>query len=289
MPYHKRPPRGYKSAEWPLPHAMQLFTGLEADDETKNSAIFPIIKATEGAIGTENTNVNPSHGSFAEDGSPICSMDSIVPRINLRLSAIMSKGAIETDKMRTIRFDWFPIYTSFLPSLEAEDDKTATQIEDVIEMTHQTTDKEAYPLHSGVKLTDGGAYPLGALQHSEVYGDVGLTTNLVMESVAFDKKAFWENMRWKTNKGMLAKVVGKYRTVIITRDRPYTYTSNNFTNPIVKRMNPYTSCSILIHCQVAGKADQTFKEADTTAIKHLDVQMEVNYDEWNQAYDQTPR
>jgi len=217
-----------------------------------------------------------------------CFQGSIVPRLNLSMIANMSKAGRETDKLKNLIFNWMPIYIAFLDDLEAEDSLTSTQIEDILELQHDVTNEDTYPLFSGTDLVVGDALDMSNVNDSnEAFGDYGLTTALTYESVAFDKLAFWANMRYKTNKGKLAKVCGQMRTVMIGHDTPYRYTSNNFTYPTVKRMNPYTFCGILIHLPYAGDGDQVFNANDVTSISHLSIQMQWNFSEWNQNFDQT--
>ncbi len=282
---NKFPPRGYRRSEHPLPHNFGNVTVLYGEDETKNSMIFTLLRTSEACLAPDTIEVNPEHASFGEDVGALIQKGSIVPRINLRIYANMTKDAIETDKMRTIKFNWMPIYISFLDSLEAEDSKTAVQIEDILELQHDTTNKDVYPLHSTVKL--GGNHPLSNKNAVEVLGDYGLTTTAVQESVAFDKQLFFDALQYYTNSGMLKRVTGKMRTVTIGRDRPYVYHSNNFTNPSVKRGNPYTFCGILYHVPQGDSADQVFGSSDTTNITHLRVSTQVRFDEWNPDFDQT--
>lgn len=280
------PPRGYRQTEYPLPHSFGQKFVLEAEDETKNSTYVTIFRATESCVGAENVEVNPNNLSFAQDGGTAIHMGSIVPRVNFTMHASMSKLAIETDKMRAIRFTWMPIYTAFLDSLEAEDQKTAVQVEDVLELTHDTTNKDVTPTFSTVNLAAIGSQPFTTVGYTEVFGDFNLSVDSLLESVAFDEELFFDALQFNTNKGMLAKVAGRRHSVTVTRDRPYTFHSNNFTNPTVKRGNPYTYCGVLIHLPQAGSANQFFEAADTTAIPHLNFGINVRFNEWNPHFEQ---
>ncbi len=79
-------------------------------------------------------------------------MGSIVPKLNFTMRIAMSKGAIETDAMRNILVKWMPIYTAFLPTLDAEDDGSGDDIETILELQHDTGNKDVYPLYSGTDL-----------------------------------------------------------------------------------------------------------------------------------------
>ncbi len=283
----KRPPKGYRMTEYPLPHNFGFGCDLMGEDETKNTYILDLIRATEACTGAEAVEVNPRHPSFAEDGGAACFMGSIVPRMSVNFTISLTKLAIETDKMQQIAVRWMPIYTSFLSSLEAEDDKTAVQIEDILELTHNTDNKDVHPTHSTVNIVGLGNHPMSTVGYAEAFSDIGLTGNATIESVAFDEGLFWDAKQYYTNSGMLNKVTGKMNTVVITRDRPYKFGSNNFTNPIVKRMNSYTFCGILFHIPQGDTPGQYFTIAETTAIDHVHIRGFVRYDEWNPHFDQT--
>ncbi len=283
---NKIPPRGYRQEEHPLPHNFNNTFQLHLEDETKNSAYIPIFRTSELAINPETIEVNPSNAAFGEDPGPTIHNGSIVPRVNFRMSATLTKAAIETDKVRALLFNWMPVYTAFLSSLEAEDPRTAVQVEDILELQHDVTNKDTYPLNSSVNLSAASDWPISTKPYTEVFGDWGLSVDLQYEGVAFDKELFFDAMQYYGNAGMLKKSVGPMKTIMVTRDRPYRYHSSNFTNPTVKRGNPYTFCGVLVHLPQANAADQLMLASDTTNITHLDISFHVRFDEWNPNFDQ---
>lgn len=279
-------PKGYLKAENPLPHNFKYFFNLQIDDATiKNATYVPLIMNDEGLVNADTVIANPRHGSFAESSNPYCYHDSIIPRMMVSINAQLTKGAIETDKIRSLKFTWMPVYTSFLNRLEAQDSKTAVQIEDVLELQHETVGKSVYPIWSGTDMTVASTLGIHA-NATTAFG--GLTTNAVMENIVFDKDLFFDALQYYTNSPMLKKVIGRMHTVTLRRDEIYNFYSNNFTNPMVKRINDYTFCGILFHASKATSADQTINVAtDVTAIDHIGINIKVRYPEWNQEFDQT--
>ncbi len=201
----------------------------------------------------------------------------------------LTKGAVETDKIRSLVVNWMPIYISFLDTLEAEDEKTATQIEDILELEHFTDNKDTQPEYSGIKISTLHNVAPSSIHYTEVFGDWGLTTDLKYESVAFDLGAFYDTLQFKTNAGMLKKVIGPMRKVILRQDHPYFHFSSNFTYPSIKRANPYTFCGVLFHLPQMGQFMQVGEVADTTAIDHVNIEGRIRYDEWNSVFDQSPQ
>ncbi len=287
----RRNPRNYRQTDYPLIHDFQYQFSLDVEDETKNSTIVTLLRSSE-LTGVEAVEVNPSHGSFLEDSGPTIFMGSIVPRLSVTITAKLDQAAFDIDSIEHMIFKWMPIYTAFLNSLDAENVGTpSSDIETIIELGHDVTKKRTNPLYSTVDLTSTPAvdHPVSIIPATEGFSTYGLTTDLKMESVAFDEQAFWDAKRYYTNKGMLNKVTGSMKTVNLDyHRRPYKYFSNNYTSPIVKRGNPYMFCGILFHVPQAKEIGQYCDDADvTTSVGHIDFGVRVDFEEWNVDFDQT--
>ncbi len=280
----KFPPKGYRNDEYPLPHNGGFSFGLSSENVARDSTIIRFFGMNEQFINPEAVHVNPGNALFAEEGGSAICRGSIIPRLNLTFHINMTKGAIETDKMRAIKVQFMPIYTAFLDSLDAIDEKTGEDIESIIEMQHDVTDKCAFPLYSGTKLQNTAPIVMNSRAFTEVFGVVGLTTNNTPESVAFDSEKFYDALQYYSNAGKMKAHIGRMRTVVVTRDRPFQYHSNNFTFPTVKRGNPYMFCGMLYH--VPAGIDQFYTAGDTTDIDAVHIKGRYRYDEWNTAFEQ---
>ncbi len=229
----KKPPRGYYQQQYPLPHNFNYDAHFNVENETLNSCIFTLFRTSKKAVNPEAVEVNPAHASFAEDTGPLVHLNSIVPKISMRLDLNLEKFGIETDKVRQLKVIWFPIYIAFLDSLEAEDLKTAVQIEDILELQHDTINRDTYPLHSGTDISHEINHPMSTVPFAEIFSDYGLSVDVNPETVALDMELVRDARQYYTNRGMLGKVMGKMHYVTLVRDRPYKYFSNNFTYPSV--------------------------------------------------------
>ncbi len=272
-----RLPRGYFGVEYPRPHLDEYEFDLNAEDETKNTTILPIIISDEGLSAPSALKVNPKNSGFAIATGPNCIPDSIVPSMSILIKCSLTKGAIETDAIRVLNLNYMPIYTAFLNRLDADDIQTTTDVEGLLELTHETTDKQAYPLWSGVDL--GNA----TLMNANV---PGLTTDQTIESVAFDKSTFFDAMHYYTNKDMLKVVTGRMSTIQLKRDRPVSIYKRGYNMPICKFMNPYTFCGIMFHLPQVGEFEQFGIASETTNIGHVHVGMKFRYNEWNKDFNQ---
>lgn len=291
MAKRKFPPKGYAAIEYPLPHEMRYSFGLLGENEAKNSMIVTLIRTSEDLGTPETIEVNPHNNAFVEESGPTIHLNSIIPRMNLKFTARMTTAAIETDKMRSLIFNWMPIYMAFEDDYVAKDVMTNTEVEDILEMSHTaaTGNKRGTPLQSTVKsdtTNHASVQPLNAVSDTEVFGDYNLTTNTILEFQAFDTNLFWDAMDHFSNRGKLQKVVGKWHTQVVTRDRPFIYSSHNFTYPTVKRGNPWTYCGILFHLPQGVDFNQHFNAGETTVIEHLSIDLLCKYDEWLPDFDQ---
>ncbi len=291
MSKHKFPPKGYDQMEYPLPHNFNYQFGLSPETATKNTTYVPLIKCMQDINPPDTIEVNPSHADFNEETGCIVQSDSIVPKLNIHMQAQMSQPMIEEapgDGIRYIKFNWMPIYLAFKDMYEAIDNKEDVEVEDILEMTHTVVKKVGKPLYNNVKLLVEDDWPVSTINHTEVFGDVGMDTDLKGEGVTFDEELMWDALSYYSNSSMLAKAMGQWHTQILRADFPWIFNSNNFTNPSVKRGNEYTFCGILFHVPLVATPEQFYTAADLTeATSVVNFDIKVRYDEWNSQFDQT--
>ncbi len=285
----KFPPKGYTALDFPLPHDFAYSFSLTGEAAvTKSHTICPIIRCTEDITTPENIEVNPQNPSFAEETGSMIAPNSIVPRIKLSIKASISKAAIATDALRHINFNWFPIYMAFEDMYTAADAFLTTTVKDILELTTGAAKKAGYPTWDGVDLINAGNYPLNTVLFTELYSTTGLTANAAMEGVNFNASTMFDAFSFYSNSGMLNKAKGKTTHVSLDtqKNTTYSYFSNNFTFPSVKRGNPFTFCGILLTVPPYGTRQNFGVASDVTAIAHVDFNISVGYDEWNNQFDQ---
>ncbi len=288
MPFHKRPPRGYTAQDHPLPHNFEYHGGLSAEPTKQHATILTLLRQSEVITNVDQVVVNPSHTSFAEETGATIAPGSIIPKLQVSLNFTMTKLGIETDKIKTLNIQVYPIYTAFLDTLEAQDVRAAnSQIEDIMELQHGTASKATFPLFNGTDLAFQTVQPLNTVLLTEAFGAWGLTVDAKLEGVSWAEPTYHDALDYYSNQGMLRKVVGRAMNFTVKQDHPARFFSHNFTNPMVKRANPYTMCALLIHLRSFGTLNQYGRVGDATAIDHIDFSCGVRYDEWNNEFDQT--
>ncbi len=288
MTRHKFPPRGYNQMEYPLPHQFDYQFHLSPETALKNSTMTPLLRMSEFCNGADTIEVNPSHGSFVEETGSIVHPDSIVPRINISMSAMLNQSLVETDDIRFLKFHWMPIYLAYSDMYTAIDNKTDVEVEDILELSRITASKLTSPLYNNTKLLLEEDWPMSTVNLTETFTIAQLDTDVKGEGINFDPNLMWDALSYYSNSAMLAKAMGQWNTVTLQRDKPWFFNSNNFTNPTVKRGNEYTFCGIIWHVPLVSTAEQFYTTSDITeAASAIDFKIRVRYDEWNSQFDQT--
>jgi len=273
--------RDWPRRTWNFPriHNFEFGFGLDADDAaaTKNSTIVQYLLQDNALVDLETIKTNPENVDFAVAAEPNCYAGSYVPRITVRWVAYLRPTDTE---IVHLLFNTMPIYTSFLNRLDAEDKKTGNDIETILELAHETTDEQAYPLFNTVKLYEGGGnYDVPANQP-------GLTGTQQPEGVAFDKEMFFDAMHYYTNKSMLKQVAGRMMNhtlsePLVPHGRSIITGGWGSIPSLAKSMQPYTSCMELFSVPQAGSRSQYHLGAGVTAVEHLTVKGFVRFNEFN--------
>jgi len=282
----KYPPNNYFAMEYPLPHNFNYKFSLSPETTGKNSTLCTLLQNREGLTAVESIEVNPSNGAFGEETGPTCQPDSIIPKINVSFDCQLNKSIV-VDGIKYLKINYLPIYSSF-KDFEAKDNKTDVAVESILEIVDDANSKRVYPLFNGNDCLAEDDHPFNTKHIADAYTGWGLTTDAKMECVDFDEELMWDALSYYSNSSMLAKVMGSWRTALVTEHKPFHFNSNNYTNPMVKRMNEFTFCGILFHVPLVDTPQQYYKAGDISeASSFLNFNVKIRYDEWNSQFDQT--
>ncbi len=137
------------------PHKMTINWGFGMETGVSNEATtIPITMYDEGLGDPASYNANPEHPSFASVAMPNCYPESRINLVTCSLKMMMSKGALETDKLPAISFAYMPIFTTF-DDLIANDEVSGLDISELLELQRETTDRQTYPLFNAVDMLAG--------------------------------------------------------------------------------------------------------------------------------------
>ncbi len=268
-----------KTTWYPRPHDWNMSFYLQAEAETKNSTIIPIVMGDEGLGAPSAISTNPENAAFSTVAFENCMVDSRIDNVFTEITLSLTKGAIETDKIHSLRIAFMPMALAFPEVYDITDEVSTADIKTTLELQKETTDRQAFPLYANVKLTEkyAGSGTLSATVP-------GLTTTQVIESVAFDHDIFYDAIKYLKISDKLRTVVGGLKWITLTKQRPYA-TIRIKMRSAAKRMNPYTFMGVLIHLPIGDSQYQNFASGDTTVIDHVLVAAKTRFYEWNQEFD----
>ncbi len=263
---------------YPRIHNFDFGFGLSAENTDKAHTIVPYMMQDNALIDYETIKTNPENADFATVTYPNCCAGSYVPNITIGYDIFIPTADTEIISMT---INTMKLGCAFLNRLDAFDKKTGNDIETILELQHETTDEQAYPLWNGTKLFEGGGtYDYDALVPA-------LTATQQPEGVAFDKELFFDAMHYYTNKQMLKSVTSRFKTHILSEPivphgRSIIHMSGTYAiPPACKFMNPYTFHGELFSVPQVGDRTQMHLAGETTAIEHVTVKGFVRFNEYN--------
>ncbi len=268
-----------KTKWYPRPHNFDhsWYHGLETA-VSNVTTIYPLVMQDEGLGAPSSYAAHPENAAFVEAAETNCYTDSKIDNILARIEFSLAKGAVATDKLNAIKIAYMPIFMSFLEDYTAIDDLSSSEIQDILELTTESTDKQGYPLYNDVKMVE--KYANSALMPTK---SPGLTTTQVLEGVAFSHGSYYDMLHYMTNSGKLKVTQGGMKWLTLTPNRPIA-NINIHLRPKVKSMNKYTFFGVMITVPAAGGKFQIPVSGDTTNINHVGVITHVRYNEWNENF-----
>ncbi len=266
---------------YPRIHNFEFGFGLSADAATKASTIQPWVMMNDTVENYELIKTNPMNDDFSVVAFPDVGAGSIIPRIMVDYSMYIPSSDTQLVHLmcNTMR-----IHTSMLERLTAFDHKTQEDVEAILELEREINDAMCYPIYNGTKLFEaGGTFDT---TYKDGFADVGLTTDLQPEGVAFNKETFFDARQYYTNKEMLNLVTDKMKSYVISeplvKGQSVIHVHYNYATPsLCKFANPYMFCGELFHVPQSGSIDQYHIASETSAIEHLRVKGRVRFKEYN--------
>lgn len=260
---------------YPNVHVLENKFSLSADGASSTYAtIYPVITQDEGLGDPNSKYTNPESASFSQTNEANCYPDSRVNYAQVNIELALSKAARETDKVKVMKVLVLPIHTAFIENLTATNEVTSEEVEDILELSHETTDRQTYPTFTGTDLA-GDYVDLGTNQ-------AGLTTNTNIEAVAFDVEKLYDALQFYTNAGKIRSSIGSLRWLNVSDNRNIRLKIRARSKN--KRMNPYNFFGVLILVARENTKQSTHTGGELTAIDHIHVKINSRYNEWNENF-----
>lgn len=267
--------RTQRLREYPQPHNYGIGYGVNVSSATANFTNWPIIIQDESVLPASKF-TNPRHASFAESGGAQCSSMSEVTNLFTEIRFTLAKGFLATNANSALRVCFMPMASAF-EDLLAIDEKTSTETQDVLEMTSESTDRQAFP------LWDGNALTIKFTASTTIDTATPGLTSGVMEDIDFDIDLYYDNINFHTNAQKTRNAVQGLRWITLTANNPTRRILIRQTSKS-KRMNPFTYKGVIIGVPPAGTKYQIPMAADVTSLVHLTIEAQTRYLEWNDMF-----
>ncbi len=271
-----------RTAWHPRPHQLGLSYGHGMETGAVDLAtIWPIVMYDEAMGAPDAYQSHPEHASFSQVDEPNCYPESRINNVFTEMRFALTKGALETDKVHAVRCAFMPIFISFLEDLTANNELTSETIEDILQLTHETTDRQTYPkwwsspINMQVKFTNGNLLPANV---------PALTTDQQIEGVNFNSDDFYDCLHYYTNGGKMKTVQGGLNWFTLTQHKPVKTIRIKLRSKS-KRLKPYGFFGVLTYIPQTSVSEQYAIDADTTNIPHVWIDCLARYNEWHQGFD----
>ncbi len=288
-----RVPAGFEQQKNPLRHKLNYSFALSARSATQNSTICSLVRNHKSAIDATTIQVNPHNSGFQVDTGSIVSPMSIIDRLKMSIRIGLTDHAITTQRAKSVKVSWMPIFNSFDEKLLAVDDMSTDTVEEILELNTASASEQILPLFTTTKLnTDGDSeqnHPVSTATFAEVFGTLTLTTDTKMESVAFDNTKFHQALKYYTNKGAMKTLIGRTRSITLTEGKPFAnFFIDKFVPRAIRRIVPYSYFGILFHVPVSADDESYYYSNSLVALKaDVGIKLLCNYHEWNADHDQS--
>ncbi len=277
----ERIPKKMMSQWYPQPHSLAGSFSFEVDDGTLDSTILPIAFYDEG-LGTPSAlETHPENSAFAIVADRAnCFVDSRINLITAELRFSLT-SKFNDDNLNAIRFATMPIFMAFIDDYTTIDELSSIEIQDVLEMQTESTDRQGGPLFVAAKDMAEKFTNSANIGADQAF----LDTDASLEAVAFSPSTYYNALQFLTIKEKLKKVQGGLKWETLTNNRPF-IKKKYFIRPKTKRMNPFTFFGILVHVPVQGNETQlhVITRDLTAATQYVDVDFNIRYNEWNENF-----
>lgn len=267
-----------KKTIYPRVHNNSQQFSLIPATAAQNSTGVPLIRNDDALGDPKSLPTNPEHASFAETNSSGCYPDSRINKIFAQIQFNMSTETVATDALTNIKVVVIPVFMAFKEDYTAIDEKSQLEIQDVLHLQTEATDRQGGFLWVATNLTNGDDLTLPT---DEPFMD----TNTVYENVEWQLEPIYDMLHYQTNGPKLSAVMGKIRHITLSTKHPTTYRLSVNVNPKVKRINPYTFCGILVKVPEDGTIHQNWQATEFTVASYVRCVSQYRYNEWNDDFE----
>ncbi len=272
-----------KSTWYAQPHDMINRFGMTLEPSAvahKNSLDIPLLQYDEALGDPSSVNTHPEHASFTSSNKANCYSDSTIGQFWSQLTINATHdGSV---KVMPIKFGVQILSPAFLEDLNPIDQITGLDIETVLSLQHEITNRNTYSVYSGLDC------PIPFTGSSTLSGALGLTTDQKMETTDFDIEQFYDMLQYGgTSKKLMSVQSGiKWYTMIPRAENRSEYKINIHLKSSVKRMNEYAALIARVIVPPIDNYYQVGTALERTADEiHLNIDAKTRFNEWNEFFD----
>ncbi len=272
-----------KTTWYPRPHTEDLFfeMGPRTSSVNDHATMIPFIRYDEGQGSPGSYKANPEHASFAEYKGTGCFPKSEITKFMATITLSRNNLAMSSSLFdnNPLKIGIMIINVSFDDAL-AKDELSSSEIQDILELQRETTDRQTYPLFNGVDVPNGwtGSDLVNADQP-------GLTTDTKLEYITVDTDGYYDALQYKTNAGKLKTCQSGITWITLTKQHPVKK-FHIFNKSKTKTMVPYGFLGAMILSPASETHYQYGRTNDYSANTPLfSIQSSMRYLEWNEHYD----
>ncbi len=240
-----------------------------------HSTNIPLITYDEAFI-PPNIKTNPQNASFAEVGHSHCAPESEISNFNSTLKIIKQDG---TNKLKTMVVGVQVVSLAFLEDLTPKDEISTLDIQDILELLYETTDRQTYGLYNNTKVTEtfSGSATLDAVE-------MGLTTTQVLEFDDFVIEEFYDAIHYTTIAGKIKSVQSGIKWYNLTEERPFVKIRIH-NKSSTKKMNEYAYLGLrVILPEIASVYQPQMISLITADTSSISCDSRTRYLEYNENF-----
>ncbi len=256
---------------------------VQSSASDKNvTCLVPIVMNDDALGDPMSFNANPEHASWSEVVDPNCYPDSEIKGMKIIFNIIANETT--GGSIPGIVYEYALVSCAFPEDLDAIDEKSGLSVKQILELQHESTDRQCYPLWSATDFLDGSTLSAKV---------PGLTASQTIESVDWDPEVVSDQRKYGKVKGLLKKFlpIGIKRGYIQfkTIDGGHRRITINFIPSNAKYINPYTGLFLMFRIPQANaiatansKIHQPIDGADVSAdLQKIILHWHVSYFERN--------
>ncbi len=289
MPFRAKLPRGYFRADFGLRHHFVYNHTFDVVTETKNDTILTLVRTSDDVDNPSTTKVNPNANNYDEvDAGPLIHHNSIVDKLSIHTIYTLTELCTETDKIHALMIHEAMIMGCFSDDWDPLDDKTNLEVEDIVRVTFDTTNRDVTPKFSAVNLVNG-VQPVSDVTQAEGFAAYNLSVDTLIEAVNFDPDVYFDSKRQYTNGGAVNKVMPRLNSVFLnSKQKSFQKTGGTKFLPERCRYGRRgLFVGMLQHLPIYSNERQVCDSFTApTAGAHINAKTIVDYYEYNPLFDQ---